>query len=352
MSRQSISLAAAIAITIATSASYATDGNQSETIAAVQPDTLLHASKAESLTINSTESVTKIVINHLDDSDDNFYYETKAQKRTGDFNSFLSVVNFSVTDITVAETPREVNVVYTDNDGKERSYTFSFPDPDNRQQSSYIGSRWHDLSLTLSSQHPVKWSLSTAGLSLGWVTPTSSSPYFDPSMGRSIELSWLEVIGVRMSYCSIHAETGIGFGWRNFVTSGDRAFIKNNAGQIALEPYPADTYAHRSRIKLFSLQLPVLFGVDFGHHRLFSVNFGPIINFNTSASIETQYKSGDHSYTVSTSHIGQRPVTVDAYLALSWNSIGLYARYSPMNILKKQTGMDFGAFSTGIVLVM
>ena len=312
-------------------------------------NTLLEVSKAESIQIMATGTTTSITVKGLDNTSDNFYYNADAKMDSG--NSTLLVDSNDIRNVTVKETNRQITISYVDSEGNGEDYAFSFTDPENRVQSSYIGKQWSDFAINLAKSGKVKWDVISMGLSLGWVTATKPAPDFGNSMGRSVELSWLMIAGVQMSYRSFSIAAGLGVDWRNFVTKGERYFFKNPDGKISLETYDPEMTHRRSRIKVFSLQLPVLATVNFGHKKHWGVTAGPIVNFNTSGSIKTQYEIADESYSVKTSHIGQRPVTVDAYFAIHYNGFGLYARYSPMNMLKSSTDLDFGAFSTGIALI-
>lgn len=322
-----------------------------ETFDTLSPvDTLLNVSKASIIDINSYGSSTQITVKGLDESKDNFYYDTQARKNTTAFSLF-QVQCSDISDVLVLESENDVKVSYVDAEGNPRNYNFVFQDPENRSQKSYIGAKWSDFAFNLSDGHPVKWEIVTRGLSLGWVTPVEASPWFDPSMGHSIELSWLMVMGIEMTYRSFSVSAGLGVEGRNFVTKGSRYFLKNPDGRISLEPYADNMAERRSRINVFSLEVPVLCTLKFGNKNYWGVTTGPVVNFNTSANIKTQYKIGDEEYSVKTNGIGQRPVTVDVLLSLHYRGIGLYARYSPMNVLKTASDMEFGAFSTGISLL-
>ncbi len=323
----------------------------------VEPDsvtpsanTLLDVARAGKIDIYATDSYTSITVSRLDDTDDNFFYETETKRKSG-INSTVKITCNDITNVLVNETDKEVNVSYLDSDSCSRRYDFVFADPENRSQKSYIGTKWSDFAINLSGNKSTRWEIVSMGPSVGWVTPTKPLPDFNASMGRSVELSWMMIAGVSVSHRSFSVAAGLGIDWRNFVTKGDRYFFKNPDGRISLEPYSDEMTERRSRIKIFSLQVPVVCTLRFGHNNKWGVTAGPLVNFNTSASIKTQYKMEGQSFQIKTGSIGQRPVTVDAYFAVHYDDIGLYARYSPMNMMKSKTGMDFGAFSTGIALL-
>lgn len=314
-----------------------------------EDNTLLEVSKAQSIQIMATGTTTSVTVKGLDDTNDNFYYNTETKLDSG--NTTFMIDSNDISNVIVKETNSQIFISYIDSEGNNKNYAFTFTDPENRAQSSYIGKRWSDFAINLAKSGKVTWNAMSMGLSLGWVTATKPAPDFGNSMGRSVELSWLMIAGVQMNYRSFSIATGLGVDWRNFVTKGDRYFFKNPDGKISLENYAPEMTGRRSRIKVFSLQLPVLASVNFGPKKRWGITAGPIVNFNTSGSIKTQYKIADEAYSVKTTNIGQRPVTLDAYFAIHYNGFGLYARYSPMHMLKSSTDLDFGAFSTGIALI-
>lgn len=187
-------------------------------------------------------------------------------------------------------------------------------------------------------------------LGIGWVAPINDSPAMNANMWKSNELTWAIILGVKMTHGRHSLASGLGVDWRNYVTKGDMYFHKADDGKITLMPYEADSRKHRSRIKTFSLQVPLLYGISFGRGGNCQFNLGPILNFNTGGSIKTQYKLDGRDYSVKTGHIGQRPVTVDIFGEIKYKAFGIYVRYSPMSVLKTSAGLDFRSISTGIML--
>lgn len=314
---------------------------------AAPADTLLSVGKAGNVAIVSSPSCTVITISNLDGGADNFYYQSGKPKNWGSITE--TRINCpNITDVTVCETPDNITVSYTSPEGGAQSYTFSFDDPDNRSFKSYIGRKGSDFGFTISRSHKTEWSVITDGLGFGWVTPIKENPEMNTSMWKSNELTWTMVLGVRMSHRAHSLSFGLGLNWQNFVTKGNRYFHKNDDGRISLEAYEEGVTDTRSRIKLFSLQVPVLYGLKFGHKRYMGLQVGPVVNFNTSSSIKTQYKLDGREYSIKTSKIGQRPVTVDALATITYRSFGVYCRYSPMKKLRTRAELDFGSLSTGL----
>lgn len=325
----------------------ATDNTNETTVAA---DTLLHVSKAERIVINATTRQTSITVSNLDGSADNFYYQTSSGGR----KNYITESRFNWTDIKnviVTETPELVSVEFCSASDEPQIYSFPFNDPDNRTVKSYIGTKGSDFGIVISNSGSTKWEAITGGIGIGWVTDVNSNMPMDVSMWKSNELTWAMILGVKMTHGRSSLSAGLGVSWRNYVTKGSNYFHKNDEGRIMLTPYTEDMTKRRSRIKVFSLQIPVMYGISFGHHRNWGVEVGPVINFNTGGSIKTQYTIGSHDYSIKTRNINQRTVTIDAMAVVRFKSLGLYARYAPMKVLNSSTGLDFGGLSTGIMVL-
>lgn len=313
-------------------------------------DTLLCAKSARSILVESNKSQTAVTIRNFDDTGENFFYETGTSSRSS--SGERSTINYDkITDILVAETSSSTLFVkFTTSRNDEVSYSFSLPDPENRFVNTYIGAKGSDFGIKIKKAGNTEWDLISGGLGLGWVAPISADPAMNTSMWKSNELTWGIILGVRMRHGRHSLSSGLGIDWRNYVTKGDKYFHKDDEGKITLIPYEPLSRKHRSRIKTFSLQIPLLYGLSFGRGRNCQFLLGPVLNFNTSASIKTQYTIGNNDYSIKTKHIGQRPVTLDVMAEFKYEAVGVYVRYAPMEVLKTETGLSFKSISTGIMV--
>ena len=118
---------------------------------------------------------------------------------------------------------------------------------------------------------------------------------------------------------------------------------------LSEQNYPAGYEADFSRIKVFSLQIPVMW-----KYRTKKTTFGlgPVINFNTYASIKNKYRDADgNKHKDVYKQIHQRPITVDIMGEVSiHNWVSIYAKYSPMSILNSTygDGINFHPVSFGV----
>jgi hypothetical protein len=170
------------------------------------------------------------------------------------------------------------------------------------------------------------------------------------SVGSSWEIMWTIAEIEKYGYGK-HNGFSIGFGvnWRNFRIDGRSKFVKLDDGTITEEGLPAGYDNDFSRIKVFSLTIPVMW-----KYRTKSVTFGlgPVLNINTYASIKNRYWDADgEKHKQMFKKIHQRPITVDIMAEVSFhNWFSIYGKFSPMTILNSTYANDvnFQPVSFGI----
>ncbi|MDE5887680.1 MAG: hypothetical protein K2H46_08860 [Muribaculaceae bacterium] len=313
-------------------------------------DTLCSAKSAGELSISYNPYYIYISVKDIDETGENYFYKTGISEKKKSYDSSITLMR-CVKDVSVVEIEgMRVEISYRGQDSDISNLTYVIPDPANRFVKSSLGSRMDDFSLSLGYKGKSKWSLVSTGLGMGWVTPLDSSPDLSTSMGHSMEWSWLSILGVRWSLGAHSLSMGLGIYWRNYSLDSGK-YLEKEDGKISAEPFSPEIEKGKSRLQTFSLQLPLLYRFRFGNHRKFGAWVGPIVNFNTGCNIKTQYRVGDKDYKIITHGIGQKPVTVDALAAVSWHALSLYARYSPMKVLRKSSSLEFQSFSTGIMLM-
>lgn len=310
---------------------------------------LLSAATATDISISSSGNNTSIIIKNVDNTGNNFYYQ--AGTCVGNTTKASTQIMFSsITDVTVEETSENVIISFTDSRGNNQTFSFVFADPDNRSVKSYIGKRSSDFGFTIARSGRTEWSVISRGLGLGWNAPLNASPDLNTTFTHSFDITWHMVLGVKMQRRNNSLTFGLGIDWQNYVTHSAHYFHKNADGRISLESYEPGVRDKSSRLKLFALQIPVMYGLRFGHKKHLGFTLGPVINFNTGSSIKTQYKLDGREYSIKTNNIGQRPVTVDAMATFNYRAIGIYVRYSPMKKLRTSADLEFNALSSGLML--
>lgn len=148
-----------------------------------------------------------------------------------------------------------------------------------------------------------------------------------------------------------HLSLGFGVDWRNYRMKGKNRFLKED-NKLIVAPYPDDADIDFSRVKVFSLTLELMLRQDI--NKKISIAAGPIVNFNTHASIKTRYAIGSgkerERFKETSSNIHQKPVTVDFKAQLNISPLAFYFKYSPTNTLDTDYGPEFKSMSTGICI--
>ena len=79
----------------------------------------------------------------------------------------------------------------------------------------------------------------------------------------------------------------------------------------------------------------------------FAISLGAQLNWNFYSRIHNYGEQGDNEVDTYTKKIGQRPITVDVLGILHFGKLGVYCKYSPMSVLKKDRGVEFKSFAAG-----
>ena len=152
---------------------------------------------------------------------------------------------------------------------------------------------------------------------------------------------------------------GVGVNWRNYTLSGHKnGFVKvgdyvsvfdvdanyTSLASVMGDGSKLDDFS--SNIQTLSLNIPLLIKQRFS--KSFAISLGAQLNWNYYARIHNYYTVDDRDYDEYVRKVGQRPITVDVLGILHFGRIGVYCKYSPMSVLKKDRGVEFKSFAAGI----
>ena len=184
-------------------------------------------------------------------------------------------------------------------------------------------------------------------LMIGFTAPTHTDSGTDFSTFRSWEFA-IPFIEASFFFDKKHRNAvalQTFFNWRNYRMTGDMRFVKNESGNVELASYPEGAKPKFSRVKVFSLSGALLYSYSNKH---WGFSLGPVINFNTYASIKTRYSIDRGKYKDVDKHINQRKVTFDIMGVFETPGIDLYLKYSPNDVLKD--GVKFRSLTFGLCL--
>ena len=165
--------------------------------------------------------------------------------------------------------------------------------------------------------------LCVGGFGFGVVSSMDTPKGMDVDMGASYELSLDHLL--RFNYNILPTTSvsmGFGMTWRNYRMTGRTRFIKEG-DKLVLGAYPEGADIKFSRLKVFSLTVPFMINQSLGRTMVLSV--GPVVNFNTHASLKTRYTLNGEKVKETDNKIHQNRMTIDLMAKLCFKSLGLYA---------------------------
>jgi len=166
--------------------------------------------------------------------------------------------------------------------------------------------------------------------------------------------SWeLGVTIAQYDYTLSNAKTtlsaGAGIGWRFYTLSGHDDMLYKDGNQIVVIKREGSMSDLSSGIHTFNINVPLLVKQRFNKN--FAISLGAQANWNCYARLNNSYELGDDEITVNTKKIGQRPITIDVLGILHFaKDFGVYFKYSPMSVMKKDRGPEFKTFTVGLYL--
>lgn len=198
------------------------------------------------------------------------------------------------------------------------------------------------------------WSISSDGLCIGLTDARDQTGGGGLQWSKSFEINWLSCINVGYEFSRSRIYFGLGFDWRNYkATAFGRWLEPDGDGGLCWGNAPEGASVRFSRLKVFSLQLPLMYVWRIPKSFL-KFRMGPILNFNTYSSIKGVYDDPfGNRCEYFRKDFERRPVTLDLFASLSYhNALGIYVRYSPMKVLKDTSPINFTPLSLGFTFLL
>ncbi len=198
------------------------------------------------------------------------------------------------------------------------------------------------------------WSIGFDGLCIGLTEAHDQTGGGGLQWSKSFEISWLSCLNVGYEFSRSRIYLGLGFDWRNYkATADNRWLVTSETGGVEWGKAPEGALVRYSRLKVFSLQVPLLYEWRIPKSQL-KVKLGPILNFNTYSSIKGVYDdSFGNRCEYFTKNFKRNPMTLDFFGSISYrNTLGIYVRYSPMKVLKVSSPINFTPFTIGVGFII
>lgn len=182
---------------------------------------------------------------------------------------------------------------------------------------------------------------------LGVDIPTGAPDGVDFAPFRSWEFQWtLLQYGYTPKNTKTTFSVGLGFNWRNYTLSGHDKMFSKVSDVTLVTPSASTMHDLSSSIHTTSLSMPLLVKQRFNKN--FAISLGGQLNYNFYGRIINDYEHGDDDVNISTKKIGERPITVDLLGIVHVWQLGIYCKYSPMSVLKKDRGPKFKSLAVGL----
>ena len=253
-------------------------------------------------------------------------------------------------DTTVIENAKKVTIISGDTEqrikvrGKEGNSTYFYENAITLTDSAY------SRSVKVMDVEKSNWDLD---LGIGYPIAVSVPSGMSFAPFKSYE--W--ILGVRYKYTPKKAlqsySVGLWCDWRKYTLDTNKMFDKDANNVIGLYDYPTNADDKRSGIYIFSLSVPFLFTQKLGKNSDWNLTMGPVVNFNLYGRIDNEFSLGDYENNIKIKNVDYRPVTVDIMFMAQYQHLGIYCKYSPMSILKKNSsnGVEnpqFQSISVGV----
>ena len=200
--------------------------------------------------------------------------------------------------------------------------------------------------LTLKDGETTDW---TMHFGVGVNIATGAPDGYEFAPFKSWDLQWtVAQIDYTPKGASQTYSAGLGLNWRNYGLKDNNTMLAKTGDVVGLVPFTGNDGSRSSRIHTMGINVPLFFTQKFSKDFSFSV--GPVVNFNLGGWINNSWEVGDIEHKSSAKKIGLRPVTVDIMGVFDISGLGIFCKYSPMSVFKKDRGPEFRSITVGLYL--
>lgn len=140
---------------------------------------------------------------------------------------------------------------------------------------------------------------------------------------------------------------GLGYQARFLSLKSKYYFATDETDATVVLPWPSEASKTSSGMTIHTLQFPLLYAKGFGSK--FWAYGGVVMDWNVYCSYNRSYRQGNTTYAETTNGLKQNKLTFDALLGLQYKPFGIYVRYSPARIFKKDFGPNIdNAWTVGL----
>ena len=214
------------------------------------------------------------------------------------------------------------------------------------------------LNITTNKHYKYNYKLPTITLFSGWGFGASNAiggpGNMDINMGRSFHFCIEDIFAIRMHpWKTGTLSLGAGLDIRNYRMTGNKRFVEDaDTKQISIEDYPEGAVPDYSKIHTNAATFNLKYIQYLG--RGFRMGFGPELyvlgNGGGKHKIVTRYDDSTGGHKEKIKNIKANKVGLNLVGALTYkNLVGIYAKYSPSNVLNTAFGPECQSLSVGMM---
>lgn len=141
---------------------------------------------------------------------------------------------------------------------------------------------------------------------------------------------------------------GLGFNWRTYRMDGRKWFRQDDGETVTVSNLPDSVSLDRSRLRTFRFVLPVAYEWQrLGDTKMF-VQVGAAAEIAPMARIKTEFNVGRAGYEDRFEELHHNVLGCSVFAAWGVGDWGLYVRYVPTKLFKKEHGPEFTNLSFGL----
>lgn len=266
-------------------------------------------------------------------------------------------------DTLVVNNPHKVTVITGDSlqtiriEGRSDDPNFRYENTLQLVDSNYVSNlsfnsdRW-DFTFPIGKKRSDEWveNEMTTHIGVGCCFALGAPKNMDIGLNGSVEIFWtMSQYDYTKKGSPSTWSIGLGIGWRNYRMTGRYRFTKTPDDCVIITPYEGENVSPKfSRVKVFSLQMPLLYRYKFNKN--FALSVGPVLNLNLHSSLKTRYKIDGQKYKDKVNDARVNPVSVDFMGIIKTYPFDFYVKYSPCNVLKTDYAPKFQSLSLGIYI--
>ncbi len=190
-------------------------------------------------------------------------------------------------------------------------------------------------------------------LCMGFVGTANADVMPRNSMGRSFEIFSDRLVHFAYTPFSKGPKFMIGFGlgWKNLHSSSP--FVYTNLGddwkeKIAVERAPEGAKEVSSHVHMFNFMFPFIIQQKLTKDT--RLELGAIMVVPSHACLKNKYTLNNSEITQKWDTAVLRPINWDFIATLSYDGVGVYAKYSPFNLYRPNCGPHTTTLSIGVIL--